>query len=157
MIYLHFQLKEFSNDAIFTFSNNGIFTFSNNGIFTFSNDDIFTFSGESILLCKPNEKPKALTLVQSALPPVQSTLIRHEGERLSSSMKRAILEVVVSGVAMAPKDVALYASCTLLAASVDKDTDKTQDLIDECIAFLQENEFVCSQKVTENGEVIFVI
>ena len=91
-------------------------------------------------------------MVKSALPPVRSTLIRSEGEKLGSSMKRAILEVVVSGIAMAPKDVALYASCTLLAASVDKETDNTQDLIEECIAFLQENEFVCCQKVTENGE-----
>ena len=89
--------------------------------------------------------------MKGALPAVQSTLIRNEGDKLSSSMKRAILEVVVSGIAMAPKDVALYASCTLLAASVEKETDKTQDLIDECIQFLQENEFVCCQKVTENG------
>ena len=66
-------------------------------------------------------------------------------------MKRAILEVVVSGIAMAPRDVALYASCTLLAASVEKETDNTQDLIEECIQFLQENEFVCCQKLTENG------
>ena len=113
---------------------------------------IFSFAGESILLCKPNEKSKALTLVQSALPPVKSTLIRNQGEQLSSSMKRAILEVVVSGIAKAPKDVAMYASCTLLATSVDKEMDTTQDLIDECIAFLQENEFVCCQKVTENGK-----
>ena len=92
-----------------------------------------------------------MTLVKGALPAVQSTLIRNEGEKLSSSMKRAILEVVVSGIAMAPKDVALYASCTLLASSVEKETDKTQDLIDKCIQFLQENEFVCCQKITENG------
>ena len=89
--------------------------------------------------------------MKGALPPVKSTLIRNEGDKLSSSMKRAILEVVVSGIAMAPRDVALYASCTLLAASVEKETDNTQDLIEECIQFLQENEFVCCQKLTENG------
>ncbi|XP_062620257.1 DNA polymerase theta-like, partial [Saccostrea cucullata] len=48
--------------------------------------------GESILICKPNERSKAVTLVESELPPVRSCLIKHQGEQLSSSMKRAILE-----------------------------------------------------------------
>ena len=67
-------------------------------------------------------------------------------------MKRAILEVVVSGVAMETKDVASYASCTLLAASLPSGSVQTQNLIDQCVEFLQENEFVCQQTVTnEDG------
>ncbi|XP_053395972.1 DNA polymerase theta-like [Mercenaria mercenaria] len=104
-------------------------------------------AGESILLCKPSERPKAEKLVKGALPAVQSTLVRSEGEPLSSSMKRAILEVVVSGVAMSPAEVSCYASCTLLAASLTKEEDQTKDLIQQCVQFLQENEFVCTQKI----------
>lgn len=39
-----------------------------------------------------------MTLVQSALPPVSSCLIKNQGEQLSSSMKRAILEVWIISV-----------------------------------------------------------
>jgi predicted CDP-diglyceride synthetase/phosphatidate cytidylyltransferase len=69
------------------------------------------------------------------------------GEPLSSSLKRAILEVVVSGVAMSPAEVSCYASCTLLAASLSKGEDQTYDLIQQCVQFLQDNEFVNTQKI----------
>ncbi|KAJ8314723.1 hypothetical protein KUTeg_006873 [Tegillarca granosa] len=51
-------------------------------------------SGESILICKANERGKAVTLVTSSLPAVQSCLVKNGEETLSSSMKRAILECV---------------------------------------------------------------
>ena len=54
---------------------------------------ILCISGESILICKPNERAKAVTLVSSSLPPVQSCLVSREGEELSSSLKRAVIEV----------------------------------------------------------------
>ncbi|KAK3585671.1 hypothetical protein CHS0354_020237 [Potamilus streckersoni] len=107
-------------------------------------------AGESILICKPNEKSKAVTIMKSTLPPVHSTLMNHQGEQLSSSMKRAILEVVVSGVALTIQDVADYVSCTLLAVSLPKDGTKTDEFIEACISFLQENEFVTVQKITNN-------
>ena len=50
-------------------------------------------TGESILVCKTTEKAKATDLLKKELPPVQSCLVRREGDDLSSSMKRAILEV----------------------------------------------------------------
>lgn len=71
-----------------------------------------------------------------------------KGECLSSSIKRAILEVVVSGVAASPEDVSLYAACTLLAASVAEGEGQTSSLILQCVQFLQENEFISVQKVT---------
>ena len=40
--------------------------------------------------------------------------------RLDSSMKRAILEVVVSGAATSREDVARYAGCTLLATQMEQ-------------------------------------
>ncbi|KAL3883562.1 hypothetical protein ACJMK2_029814 [Sinanodonta woodiana] len=108
-------------------------------------------AGESILLCKPNEKSKAVTLMKSSLPPVNSTLMKQYGEELSSSIKRAVLEVVVSGVASTIQDVADYVSCTLLAVSLPKDGTKTDELIEACVSFLQENEFVTLRKIT-NGD-----
>ena len=44
-------------------------------------------------MCKSNERHKALQLVSSQLPPVRSCLQRSVEEGLSSSMKRALLEV----------------------------------------------------------------
>ncbi|XP_076077115.1 DNA polymerase theta-like isoform X2 [Mytilus galloprovincialis] len=103
--------------------------------------------GESILICRPNERDKAVTLISSSLPPVQSCLVSREGQELSSSLKRAILEIVVSGVATVPADVALYTSCTMLSAAISADDNGNEDMIAACIKFLQENEFVCLQKV----------
>ena len=66
-----------------------------------------------------------------------------------------LLQIVVSGVADSVSDVAAYASCTLLAASLDTTTDttadQTQDMITACIQFLQDNEFVCLQTVKSTG------
>ncbi|XP_072210786.1 DNA polymerase theta [Excalfactoria chinensis] len=106
--------------------------------------------GESILVCKPSERSKGAALLQGSLKPVCSCLLRREGEGVSSSMKRAILEIIVSGVASTPDDVQTYASCTLLASSLkdnmrenEKEQDKVQTgPIEACIAWLLENEFI---------------
>uniref|UniRef100_A0A803XYR8 DNA polymerase theta n=1 Tax=Meleagris gallopavo TaxID=9103 RepID=A0A803XYR8_MELGA len=106
--------------------------------------------GESILVCKPSERSKGAALLQGSLKPVCSCLLRREGEGVASSMKRAILEIIVSGVASTPDDVQTYASCTLLASSLkenkrenEKEQDKVQKgPIEACIAWLLENEFI---------------
>ncbi|XP_021252962.1 DNA polymerase theta isoform X2 [Numida meleagris] len=106
--------------------------------------------GESILVCKPSERSKGTALLQGSLKPVCSCLLRREGEGVASSMKRAILEIIVSGVANTPEDVQTYASCTLLASSLkdskqanEKEQDKVQTgPIEACIAWLLENEFI---------------
>ncbi|XP_033740640.1 LOW QUALITY PROTEIN: DNA polymerase theta-like [Pecten maximus] len=110
--------------------------------------------GESILICKGTERSKAMTLVRSALPPVQSCLLKNQGQ-LSSSLKRAILEIVVSGVATCPNDVVTYISCTMLAASLPSDDQQAATIIQDCITFLQENEFVTLQKSAETEEERF--
>jgi DNA polymerase theta len=77
--------------------------------------------GESILLCRESERTKVQQLVSSDLEPVKSCLIQAGNagvETLCSSMKRAILEVIVSGVASTPEQVEKYASCTLLSVSM---------------------------------------
>ncbi|XP_054244104.1 DNA polymerase theta [Indicator indicator] len=106
--------------------------------------------GESILVCKPSERSKGTALLQGSLKPVCSCLLRREGEGVASSMKRAILEIIVGGVANTPDDVHTYASCTLLASSLKEDKrvhEKAQDKaqtgpIEACVAWLLENEFI---------------
>ncbi|XP_027749930.1 DNA polymerase theta isoform X1 [Empidonax traillii] len=106
--------------------------------------------GESILVCKPSERSKGTALLQGSLKPVCSCLLRREGQGVASSMKRAILEIIVGGVANTPDDVQTYASCTLLASSLKeskwengKEQDKAQaGPIEACVAWLLENEFI---------------
>lgn len=54
---------------------------------------IFLVIGESILVCKNSEKSKGIALLQGSLKPVRSCLQRREGEEVTASMIRAILEV----------------------------------------------------------------
>ncbi|KAM9020347.1 DNA polymerase theta isoform 2-T2 [Ara ararauna] len=113
--------------------------------------------GESILVCKPSERSKGTALLQGSLKPVRSCLFRGEGEGVASSMKRAILEIIVGGVANTPADVQTYASCTLLASSLKDskwENKKAQDKvqtgpIEACVAWLLENEFI---QVLDSGD-----
>ncbi|XP_062369010.1 DNA polymerase theta [Cinclus cinclus] len=112
--------------------------------------------GESILVCKPSERSKGAALLQGSLKPVCSCLLRREGEGVASSMKRAILEIIVGGVANTPEDVQIYTSCTLLASSLKEskwENGKGQDKeqagpIEACVAWLLENEFI---QVVDSG------
>ncbi|XP_014108758.1 PREDICTED: DNA polymerase theta [Pseudopodoces humilis] len=110
--------------------------------------------GESILVCKPSERSKGAALLQGSLKPVCSCLLRREGEGVASSMKRAILEIIVGGVANTPEEVQTYASCTLLASSLkESNWENGQDKapagpIEACVAWLLENEFI---QVVDSG------
>lgn len=70
--------------------------------------------GESILISKPGEKTMCQTLMCSTLKPIESCLGHG---RLSASLKRALLEIIASGIASSPEEVKEYASCTFLAFS----------------------------------------
>ncbi|KAI8521186.1 hypothetical protein Bbelb_009400 [Branchiostoma belcheri] len=111
--------------------------------------------GESVLVCKERERSKATTLIRSGLSPVHSCLHRETGQDVSSSMKRAILEIIAGGVARSPTDVERYASCTMLAAGmseVTSDNTSTDSAIHACIQFLLEHEFIRLQEVqSEDG------
>ncbi|XP_062984487.1 DNA polymerase theta [Elgaria multicarinata webbii] len=103
--------------------------------------------GESILMCKPSEKAKGIALLQGCLKPVHSCLLNGEG--ITSSMIRAILEIIVSGIANSPDDIQNYASCTLLGASLkdfqgcgSKQERICHGPIDACMRWLLENEFI---------------
>lgn len=63
--------------------------------------------------------------------------------------------MIVSGVTRTPADVALYANCTLLATSLateSKDEASSPDnVIEICIKFLMDNEFIILQNDEEQG------
>ncbi|XP_033623977.1 DNA polymerase theta isoform X1 [Fukomys damarensis] len=119
--------------------------------------------GESILICKNSEKSKGVALLQGSLKPVRSCLQRQDGEEVTASMIRAILEIIVSGVASTSEDMQLYASCTFLAASVkerkqgiQKNQDSVQlGMIESCVMWLLENEFIQIIEPSDGTEDIF--
>ncbi|XP_072239390.1 DNA polymerase theta [Leuresthes tenuis] len=108
--------------------------------------------GESVLVCKQAERQKGISLLKGALQPISSCLLRREGEGVTTSMLRAILEIIVGGVASTPQDVGLYASCSLLAASLKCDGKKESNeetnrgAIEASVEWLMENEFISIQK-----------
>ncbi|XP_033029736.1 DNA polymerase theta, partial [Lacerta agilis] len=117
--------------------------------------------GESILVCKTTEKSKGIALLQGCLKPVQSCLLSQEGEDITSSMIRAILEIIVNGVASSPDDIQSYASCTLFGASLkdfpDNGTEQERNChgsIDACVKWLLKNEFILIS-VSDTGKEIY--
>ena len=91
--------------------------------------------GESILICKQAERDKVSQLVSGESERVVSCLVG-QNSKLASSMKRAILEVIVSGAATSVIDVERYANCTLLAAQLNTVS------ITECVQFLLDAQFI---------------
>lgn len=61
-------------------------------------------------------------------------------------------QIIVGGVASTPQDVRLYASCSLLAASMKSDARKESDeetssgAIEACVEWLMGNEFISIKK-----------
>ena len=81
----------------------------------------------------------------------EKVIILFLGKKMLKSKKnhiisRAILEVIVSGVACTPNQVEKYASCTLLAVSmsttVSDSSQITDSAINSCIKFLEDQEFI---------------
>ncbi|KAL0994987.1 hypothetical protein UPYG_G00130300 [Umbra pygmaea] len=120
--------------------------------------------GESVLVCKEAERQKGIGLLQGSLQPISSCLVKTEGEGLTTSLLRAILEVIVGGVASSPQDVRLYASCTLLAAAARHDNTtlpgnamatgggRSEGAIEACVEWLMENEFILIQRDGEGSD-----
>ena len=94
---------------------------------------ILNISGESIVICKPNERSAAATLLTANLQPIESCL---EG---SGPLIRALLEAVASQIVRSPEDLQLYSECTFLYASGDNDV---KDSVEDAIQFLISNEFL---------------
>lgn len=65
--------------------------------------------GESIIMClNSEEKQHAQTLIKSKLPEVK---FRPESNELQPSIKRALLETIVSGIASTREEIIEYTDC----------------------------------------------
>ncbi|KYN42028.1 Helicase POLQ-like protein [Trachymyrmex septentrionalis] len=93
-------------------------------------------AGESILICKPNERNAAASLLSAALDPIESCL------NDSTLLIRALLEAVASEVLYTYTDLQLYINCTLLSLNEQSDV---QTFSNEAIKFLLDNEFLLLQ------------
>lgn len=69
------------------------------------------------------------------------------GKEDNGGIKRALLEVIASGVVTRPQDVERYAACTFFASvPAQQDENDTDAVIKKTVKFLVENEFVRLQK-----------
>ena len=115
--------------------------------------------GESILMCKPSERAKVIGMFKSAPRLIRSCLCSEAGSRNKSAsksglvvMKRALLEIVASGVASTKEEVQLYAACTLYYAELaisgeisgDGATTLTRHL-NATLTFLLQNDFISTR------------
>ncbi|XP_075148990.1 DNA polymerase theta [Haematobia irritans] len=116
--------------------------------------------GESILICTENNARVGKELVTADLKPITSCLEMDS----STHLKRALLEVISSGVASTKTDIDNFVKCTLLSTQKQmvrqQQEGNQEDMQDECIGgaldFLLEYEFVRLQKSDETNEEYYV-
>ncbi|KAF6207903.1 hypothetical protein GE061_016352 [Apolygus lucorum] len=101
-------------------------------------------AGESYLLCTDEQKSQGQRLVTSELPSVESCLGHSD---LSNSLKRAVLEVVASGLISSYEEVRCYTNCTLLAAY--EDSEKIDRAVQKCVKYLSTKGFIEIKNETE--------
>ena len=114
--------------------------------------------GESILMCEASDEPRVKRLFQSAPKPLQSSLcLSKESQSMNDSadpLKRALLEVIASRVAVTKQEIMLYFSCTLFYSerrakshndSKEIDVSFMQDPVSEALEFLLKHDFISSR------------
>ena len=136
-------------------------------------------SGESILICKPNEKPKITGLFQSAPKPIKSCLDHRSRQNSKTNdtipLRRALLEIIASGIATTSQDIEFYIMCTLLFAELSQRFHKSksasskitpiknpatlaQSLLQSTIEYLLANEFIsvrdAADKTGESDKIL---
>ncbi|XP_037810645.1 DNA polymerase theta isoform X2 [Lucilia sericata] len=117
--------------------------------------------GESILICTDSNARVGKELITADLRPISSCL-DHDS---STHLKRALLEVISSGVATSKEDIDNFVNCTLLSAQKQLATQEKEQSQDECsdseyiggaLDFLIEYEFIRLQKNEETQEEHYV-
>ncbi|XP_016961333.1 DNA polymerase theta [Drosophila biarmipes] len=115
--------------------------------------------GESILICTESNARIGRDLVTAQLQPITSCLEMDS----STHLKRALLEVISSGVASTKQDIDCFVNCTLLSAqkaleAKDEPPDEDSDshYINDALDFLVEYEFVRLQTDEEAETTAYV-
>lgn len=100
--------------------------------------------GESIIMCSTsNENKIAESLINCAQLPELSfgSHFNTSNEILSSGIKRALLETIVSGIASSKEDIIQYVSCFLANQVEDKNS------YEKYLKWLNQNQFIDIDKV----------
>ena len=110
--------------------------------------------GESYLICQPNDKSQVQRMFCAQPQPLQSCLLlsgaaADHSHLVTSSLKRAMLEIIATGSALSVADLKLYASCTLLAAM----NDVPEEALLACVDWLVNNEFIRRNQVGEEDRL----
>lgn len=104
--------------------------------------------GESFLICQASEKHSVLRMFAAQPQPLKSCLLLEQTagtpSTITSSLKRAMLEIIATGSASTTDDLKLYASCTLLAVL----NEVPEDALHACVTWLVGNEFIRRQTVS---------
>lgn len=125
--------------------------------------------GESILICGQGQVTTGKNLIGAKLQPLTSCLAADSHVNL----KRAILEIIASGMAKTSTDLEQFANCTLLASEhdicfaydgsvrnrsqiVSKSLVANDDPISNCMEFLIKYEFIRLQLNEETNEMNFM-
>ncbi|KAF8080568.1 hypothetical protein N665_0934s0009 [Sinapis alba] len=95
--------------------------------------------GESVLICKPGELKRIMSLLNDSCPPLESCLSEDK-----NGMTHAILEVVAGGIVQTAKDIHRYVRCTLLNS-----TKPFQDVVKSAQDSLR---WLCHRKFLEWNE-----
>jgi hypothetical protein len=64
------------------------------------------------------------------------------GKRTLAFTNDIFFQVASSGIATTPEEVEKYASCTMLAASIGRESQSKDKTVTKCLQFLEENEFI---------------
>ena len=108
--------------------------------------------GESILMCSnPNEKKAAETLLNSKMPEVTSESMASNGDELMASIKRALLEVLVSATATKKTEIVQYIECFL---SNKTHGAKNSDSCEKYIKWLHSNQFIDIVKIKDSESLV---
>ena len=70
------------------------------------------------------------------------------------------VKIIVSKVASTPDEVAMYAECTLLAASLAASHEGSSNklgAVKACVEYLQENEFIARTSVTDSSKIMLCL
>ena len=101
--------------------------------------------GESIILCaNAKEKQIGSTLLNSELKEIETTVAANVDDELKSSIKRALLETIVSGIASQKTEIIEYTSCFLNNAS-------DASLSEKYLKWLGQNEFLSIVQIKEEN------
>ncbi|XP_044756210.1 DNA polymerase theta isoform X2 [Coccinella septempunctata] len=105
--------------------------------------------GQSILICQKSDYNTAKFLTQSSLKPVKSCL------EDVGKFKRALLEIIASGVASSPQDLEIFAKSTLISTQDDNKSSEKLDPVMKVIEFLKNFNFIRLQKAEDGTSKYF--